>query len=128
MRPHLGIAGMSHVLILLPLTENLDLLSMAHLALSRIPPLRSEMCKSPTSAMWPFPLPKLPLSAEVSNPPDEQLSSKTGKKQSWSVMLEACPGECWLVTNEETPRRGVMRYGYSTLPDKGGLVAWVQLA
>lgn len=91
MRPHLGIASMSHMLVPLPLTENLDSLLLAHLALNRIPPLRSEMCISPPSAMWPFPLPKLPLSAEVSSPPDEQLSSKTGKKQSWSVNAWSLP-------------------------------------
>lgn len=44
MRPHLGIAGMSHMLVPLPLTEILDALSASHLALRKIPPLRSEMC------------------------------------------------------------------------------------
>lgn len=114
----------------LPLAEILDSLFMVHLALRRTPsPPQSREVRDVLSHLFQrcdsFPCQSLPLPAEVSNPPTEPLAQK-GRKQSWSVILEACPGECYLVKNEG--RDPMNKSCSNILPGKWGSVAWVQLA
>lgn len=94
---------------------------------SRPSPARGQRCAlSPTLVMLPFSPSKPPTAWRGEHLTHWADEPQKGRKQSWSVMLEAHPGKRWLVTNEG--RDPVNTSCSNTLPGKWGFVAGVQLA